>query len=107
MSDASLDRIIRFEAEALVDAVSRRWSADMMKDINDDMKYGQYSEAVLDIVATSYKKKSYLRKNEIGMVRSLVNKMGIERDLMNTIDYVRSNVIYNDEMQSNLATLSM
>ena len=107
MSDMPFDRVIRVETEKLVDAISHRWSSDMMKEITNDMEYGQYSEAVLDIVATSFKNESYLKKSEINMIKLLVHKMGIETDLRKVINYLMNNIKNNDEVQSNLATLAM
>jgi hypothetical protein len=80
MNDLAADRAIKNDSERLVSHIAKRWPEEHMSSVRDDMQYGQYAEAVLDIIAIHYKHRVPLDDWEAQQVRSLIDRMKISED---------------------------
>ena len=101
MVDVSLDRAIKDDAEDLVAQLARRWSEKTLKPVHADMQYGQFSEAVLNIISISHKQHLTLTSEEAKAVIDLIHKMELQDEIVDLTHYLTAlpheQRVYSDE----------
>ncbi len=88
MSGTPADRAIKNDAEQLVDLVSSHWPRQAMRPVYADMQYGQYAEAVLNLIAVSHKEGLKLTASETRTMLSLIHRMQLQEEVAELMMYL-------------------
>ena len=101
MRNTAVDRAIKNDAETLVDQISGHWPHKFMTPVHADMQYGQYAEAVLNLIAINHKESLKLTLSEKHGILSLIHKMRLEEEVSELMRYLlgspTSQQAYRDE----------